>query len=392
MPTPALSIVEADDELWRTYDTLARRAYGHQVEDIQRLGAHADRRVAVRDGKVIAGGLGLAIPQFFGGRPVPGASMACGCVAPEERGSHLAAALIAERLRPLRKQGAVVATLWTASSGYVRRLGWEAPTQVFSWTVPADELRHSFRESDFQITHAATWQYRPLCNDLAARWNGPWQRPDWWATWQERQHPEMATYAFSLPGQEPGGVLSVAGERHPSQGQRLVVYDFWAADQAVAAAMLSFLGRHNSRLSTIAFERTSLPPAPLLMHHLRRTGSLTARAWHSWMLRILDLRKAIQLRGWPDEVDLTLPIEVVAEDSRATDRFLLRISGGEGDLEPTTREGQLTLTQGQIAAWYAGGYRSAAAAQLAGVSGAPRALAQLLQATTDREPWLADYF
>jgi predicted N-acetyltransferase YhbS len=253
-------IVEADDELWRTCDTLARRAYGHQAEDIQRLGAHTDRRVAVRDGKVIAGGLGLLVPQFFGGRPVPGASMACGCVAPGERGGHLAAELIAERLRPLREQGAVVATLWTASSGYVRRLGWGGADPGLLWTVPADELRHSFRESDFTITHVATGQYGPLCDDLAARWNGPWQRPHWWATWQERQHPDMATYAFCLPGQEPGGVLSVAGERHPGEGRALVVYDFWAADQAAAAAMFAFPGRHNSRISTVAFQRTGLPP------------------------------------------------------------------------------------------------------------------------------------
>ncbi|MFJ9381118.1 enhanced intracellular survival protein Eis [Streptomyces sp. NPDC101455] len=392
MTTPGLDIVEADDDLWRTYDALARRAYGHPVEDIPRLGEHADRRVAVPDGKVVAGGLGLLIPQFFGGRPVPGASMACGCVAPEERGGQLAGELIAERLRPLQEQGAVVATLWTASTGYVRRLGWEAPAQVCSWTVPADELRRSFRDSDFKITHVTTGQCRPLCNDLAARWNGPWQRPDWWETWQERQHPDMATYAFNLPGREPSGVLSVAGERHPTEGQQLVVYDFWAADQTVSAAMLAFLGRHNSRISTVAFQRTGLPPAPLLTHHLRRSGALTARAWHPWMLRILDLRQAVQLRGWPDDTDLTLPIEVVTEDGKATDRFILRIAGGNGELASTTREGQLTLTRGQFAVWYAGGYRSTAAAQLAGADGAPRALAQLLKATADREPWLADYF
>jgi predicted acetyltransferase len=128
------------------------------------------------------------------------------------------------------------------------------------------------------------------------------------------------------------------------------------------------------------------------MHHLRLSGSLTARAWHPWMLRILDPCQAIQLRGWPDDVDPSLPIEIVAEGSGATDRFILRISGGEGELEPTTREGQLTLPRGQMAVWYAGGYRSATAAHLAGVGGAPRALAQLLKATADREPWLADYF
>ncbi|MFL4909453.1 enhanced intracellular survival protein Eis [Streptomyces sp. MMS24-I2-30] len=392
MTTPALDIVEADDEQWRTYDTLARRAYGHPVEDILRLGAHADRRVAVRDGKVVAGGLGLLIPQYFGGRPVPGASMACGCVAPEERGGQLAGELVAARLRPLQEQGAVVATLWTASTGYVRRLGWEAPARVYSWTVSTDELRRSFRESGFEITHGTDEQVRLLCNELAARWNGPWERPDWWDAWQQRQHHDIATYRFNRPGQAPTGVLSVGSERHPSEGRRLVVYDFWAGDQAAAAAMFAFLGRHNSRIPSVFFQRTGLPPTLVLLHHLHRSSSLAARAWHPWMLRVLDPVQAIQLRGWPDELDLALPIEVVTEDGNATQRFVLRITGGEGQLEPTARTGKLTLTRGQIAVWYAGGYRSVAAAEIAGVRGDPRALAQLLTATADREPWLADYF
>ncbi|GGX58560.1 GNAT family N-acetyltransferase [Streptomyces chartreusis] len=387
-----LDIVEADNELWREYDTLARRAYGHPVADIMLLGTHADRRVAVRGGKVIAGGLGMLIPQFFGGQPVPSASLACGCVAPEERGDRLAGRMVAERLRPLTEQGAVLATLWTASTGYVRRLGWEAPAQVYSWTVSTDELKHSFSAADFETTHGATAPARLLRNDLATQWNGTWQRPGWWEDWQHRQHPDLATYQFNRPGQEATGVLSVAGERHPVEGRQLGVYDFWAADTQTASAMFAFLGRHNSRISTVAFQRTGLPPAPLLLHHLHRSSSLTARSWHPWMLRVLDLSRAVQMRGWPDEADLTVPIEVVTENGEATERFTLRIAGGKGELTPATREGQLTLTRGQFAAWYAGGYRGTAAAALAGVTGDPKALARLLLATSDREPWLADYF
>ncbi|MBT2505890.1 GNAT family N-acetyltransferase [Streptomyces sp. ISL-98] len=392
MSDSAVVFVEADDELWLRYSALARRAYGQRVEDVMHLGAHADRRVAVRAGQVVAGGMGLLVPQLFGGRPVPSASMACGCVAPEERGARLGASMIAERLRPLREQGAVLATLWTTSTGYGRHLGWEAPTPVYSWTVPTEELHRNFSDSGFEITCGTTAQTFRLQDDLAARWNGPWKRPDWWQGWQQRQHPEMATYRFNQPGQEPTGVLSAAAGRHPTEGRQLIVYDFWAADQAAASAMFAFLGRHGSRLAAVAFQRTALPPAPLLLHHLHRFGSLVARSWHPWMLRILDVRQAIQLRGWPDEMDLTLPIEIVTEDGEATERLMLRVSHGKGELAPTTHEGKITLTRGQFAVWYAGGYRSTAAARLAGVDADPRALAQLLTATADREPWLPDHF
>ncbi|MFE0063366.1 sterol carrier protein domain-containing protein, partial [Streptomyces sp. NPDC059003] len=160
----------------------------------------------------------------------------------------------------------------------------------------------------------------------------------------------------------------------------------------VAAAMFAFLGRYNSRIPTVAFQRTGLPPAPLLLHHLHRCGSLAARAWHPWMLRVLDVRQAVQMRGWLDDIELALPLEVATEDGESTERFTLQISGGKAELTPTTHEGHLTLTRGQFAVWYAGGYRSRAAATLAGVDADPKPLARLLRATAEHEPWLADYF
>ncbi|MFJ2901140.1 GNAT family N-acetyltransferase [Streptomyces sp. NPDC087212] len=136
-----MAVLEADDALWQEYQDLTVRSYGHRVEDVARLREHGDARVAVRDGRVIGGGLALAVPHFFGGRPVPGACLAGGCIAPEARGSRLWSTLLEERLRPLKEQGAVLATAWTASTGYGHRMGWAAPSQVYSWTVPTDELR-----------------------------------------------------------------------------------------------------------------------------------------------------------------------------------------------------------------------------------------------------------
>ena len=392
MNSSELVFVEASDAQWDEYGVLARRAYGQPVDDIARLGAYADRRVVLRGGTVVAGGLGLLIPQWFGGRPVPSASMACGCVAPEERGGQLAARLIVERLRPLREQGAVLATLWTSSTGYVRRMGWEAPAAVSSWTVPTGELRRRTEEPDVEIQPGDTSELGALQDALAARWNGTWQRPAWWDAWQQAQHPHLNTYRFSPAGQEPTGVLSVAGERHPVDGRRLVVHDFWAADHTTAAAMLAFLGRHDSRIPTVEFQRTGVPPGPLLLHAMHRSGAASAHSWHPWMLRVLDLRRAVQARGWHQEVTVDLPLGVVAEDGQQVEHYILHIAQGIGELTPVSTTADLVLTRGQFAVWYAGGYRTATAAALAGVDGAPASIARLVTATNDQEPWLADYF
>jgi predicted acetyltransferase len=390
----SLRVIAADEGLWREYGDLVVRSYGHTVGDVTRLRPHGDARVGVRSGRVVAGGLGLLVPQFFGGQPVPSACMAAGCVAPEERGGRLTALMLAERIRPLRERGAVLSTVWTTSTGYAHRLGWAAPAPVFSWTVPTDELKRSFDGAGYEITHedAPDPRSQRLQQDLASCWNGPWQRPPWWESWQQDVHPQLTTYRFNRPGHETEGVLSLTFDRDSDGRREVAVHDFWAATNGAAAAMFAFLGRHNSRIPSVSFQRTGLPPTAALLGQLHRAGSASARHWHPWMLRVLDLCEAVRLRGWPEWVDATIPLDVVAETGTAEEHFTLRVAGGEGQLEQGSGPGRCTLSRRQFAVWYAGGYRTATAAVLAGVAGDPRDIAELIQTTADREPRLSEYF
>ncbi|MFJ4689437.1 enhanced intracellular survival protein Eis [Streptomyces sp. NPDC088789] len=385
-----VTVVQADDQQRADYQALALRSYGQPVKDITLLGPHADLRVAMRGGRVIGGGLDLSVPQYFGGRPVPGVSLAAGCIAPEERGEHLWSLLLDKRLEAMKDRGAVLATAWSTSTGYGRRMGWAAGTPVFSWTVPTDELRRSFDDTGFTVTHADTGHGGPWQQELAARWNGPWQRPTWWDAWQQDVHPGLTHYRFALPGRDPDGLLSIDFAEHPGGGRCLMVHDFWAATARAAAAMLSFTGRHNSRIPTAWFQRTALPPAPLL-HGLHRAGTATATSWHPWMLRILDAAKAVKLRGWPTDLDLTLPL-TISTPARPT-TYTLRIHGGHGELAPDSGPGHpVSLTERQFARWYAGGYRSPAAAALDGVDGDITGITRLVAAAGGAEPWLPEYF
>jgi predicted acetyltransferase len=386
-----LTFAPADDGRWQQYDELATRSYGHRVGDITALREHADLRVAIRDGRVVAGGLGFVIDQFFGGSPVPSACLGAGCVAPEERGHHLAARMTAERLRPLREQGAVISTNSTSSNGYARRLGWEAPVQVFAWTVATDDLKRSFTGDDFEIEHGLTEDAQTLQRDLARQWNGPLLRPAWWSPWKQNKS-ALTTYRFNRPGHSTAGVLSLATKRRERHGMSLVVHDFWAASQPAAAAMLAFLGRHNTRAETIEFRRGALPPYPTLLHNLHRYRP-SAESWHPWMLRILDIPEAIRLRGWPADLTTAVPIEIENETGDALDRWMFQVKAGAAEITPTHIEGQVTFTRPQLAVWYAGGYRSATSARMAGVHAESEpALAALVRTTADLEPWLPDHF
>jgi predicted acetyltransferase len=386
-----LSFTAADDGLWQQYDELATRAYGHPVGDITDLREHADLRVATREGRVVAGGLGLLVNQFFGGSPVPSACLGAGCVAPEERGEHLATRMAAERLRPLQEQGAVISAISTSSTGYARRLGWEAPVPVFAWAVATDDLKRSFTGEDIEIEHGLTHDAQDLQRNLARQSNGPVQRPDWWFGWKQKKS-SLTTYRFHRPGGPTTGMLSLATKRRERHGMNLVVHDFWAANHSTATAMLAVLGRHNTRAETIEFRRGTLPPYPTLLHHLHRHRT-TAEAWHPWMLRILNIPEAIRLRGWPTDLNATVPIEIENENENAWDRYLLQVTAGSAEINPTHAESKVTLTRRQLAVWYAGGYRTATSARMDGINAvSEKALATLVRCTTDLEPWLPDHF
>jgi len=403
-----LTVIDADEHHWREYCELAARSYGQPIADITALYDHTDTRVAVRGGRVVAGGIGMLIPQFFGGRPVPSACMALGCVAPEERGSQLAVHMLTERTRPLQEQGAVLTTLWTTSTGYAHRAGWEAPVPVFTWSLPTDELKRSFDNgtvvdtevegevtaevgAEVTVAHGTSPDTAALQRELAARWNGPLLRPHWWDPWKQHKL-GLVSYRFHRRGHRPAGLLSMAFTDHPTEGTRIVVHDFAAADHDIARAMFAFLGRHNSRVQTVEFQRTGLPPHPQLPHHLRRAGAGAAHVRHPWMLRVLDLQAAIRLRGWPAHLDLTLPLEIDTDHGGPGERFTLRIVSGAGELVPSTRAGRVRLTRRQFAVWYSGGYRTVTAAAMAGVLGDPTDLTSLVGSTAEREPWLPDHF
>lgn len=283
-----------------------------------------------------------------------------------------------------------ISAIVASSTGYARRFGWEAPTGVLAWAVATDDLKQSFTGEDFEVEHGLTDEAGVLQRDLARQWNGPVRRPTWWTRWkQDKNNP--TSYRFARPGHTTSGLLGLTTKQHERHGMSLAVHDFWAADQPTAAAMLAFLGHHNSRARTVEFRRGVLPPYPTLLHGLRHHRT-TAEAWHPWMLRILDVPEAIRLRGWPDGLTTAVPIEIENETGD-WGRWMLQVRSGAAEIVPTRVEGQVTFTRRQLAVWYAGGYRSSTSARMAGVHAvSEKALTTLVRSTAQFEPWLPDHF
>ncbi|MFK0242743.1 sterol carrier protein domain-containing protein [Microbacterium sp. NPDC090281] len=179
--------------------------------------------------------------------------------------------------------------------------------------------------------------------------------------------------------------------KHEVHGMELFVEDFWCGSSQVERAMLAFLGAHSTRLRTVQFRRASMPPGGFPARYLHRFDA-QAEAWHPWMLRLLSVKGALEARGWGEEVALVTHVGLL-ENGRTQNVYMIEISSGHAQVTPSPKEPDVCLSQGQLAVWYAGGYRSANSARSAGVySRTEQALRAFVAATSASEPWIPDLF
>jgi predicted acetyltransferase len=193
-----------------------------------------------------------------------------------------------------------------------------------------------------------------------------------------------------MVGQAVSGLVGIATKRREPRGMSLIVHDFWAADADTTAAIHGFLARFHTRADTVEFRRGVLPPYPTLLHGLHRYR-VTARAWHPWMLRILDIGSALGMRGWP--VDMTFAATIEVDTPPVPFRCRLTVADGAAAVETVEKDPEVRFTPGQFAVWYAGGYSSSATARYGGVrADSTGLLTTLIRATTHEDPWLPDLF
>jgi 8-oxo-dGTP pyrophosphatase MutT (NUDIX family) len=120
--------------------------------------------------------------------------------------------------------------------------------------------------------------------------------------------------------------------------------------------------------------------APSLPEQVVRGRFQTVRATEEAAGRVAELRNIV----FPSS-----PLELSAMGGPQVDYLVPLL-----DLHNRTPvRATVTFTPHQLAVWYAGGYRTATAARMAGVQAdSETALTALIRATADHEPWLPDHF
>lgn len=345
-----------------------------------------------REGGATLGGF-LLIPmgQFWGGRSVKMAGFAGVATRPEVRGKGVATRLMTAGVRELRSSGFPLAALYPATQPLYRRVGFEQAGARFEHKGAITALPSGARELRVRaFTPADLLAVKRIYSEYARTQNGWVDRGPY--IWHRIQHPRGAVAHGYVVEREGGGGLDgyvfLIRAQKPTLRQDILINDMAARTPEAWARLLSFVRDHASLAEEVVFYGAPNDPRLTLLNEQH----LPSKFLDAWMIRVLDVEKALTARGYPRGVAATLELEVrddLLEENSG--RFILEVQGGEARVK-RGGEGGLKCDARQLAALYSG-YRSASLLRAFGALSATDAATETADALfTGPGPATPDFF
>ena len=326
MPTPELTYtnITANEApgLWETISQALHRSI--QPGWNEHVGHERFR--AVRMGSEIVGGMGI-IPmgQWFGGRLVPAGAVTSVGVAPEGRGIGAASVLMHGALREMQASGMVISTLFPSSARVYRSFGYERSGVKLTYEAPVKEMRTLSNElSMTEAREVDREEMVLLFNKRGSIGNGNLDRGDvLWDLILGTRGRQVFTYIVK-DGAEPVGYVNFQQAR---SADHIRVRDMVALTPEAAQRLLRFFSDHRTVIETISWNGPPNDPLMLMMEE-QEAKQIQSR---DWMVRILNVKSALEARGYPAAVEISLALTI--EDpllDENTGTWTLDVSGGRG--------------------------------------------------------------
>lgn len=302
------------------------------------------------DGETLAAqSLLLQMDSFFGGAPVPTAGIGNVTVAPEYRGNGSASSILVETLHEARRRGAVLSTLFGGAPGLYRKLGYELIARSKLWSIPIHAFHGVRRTEEISLRQATiddTPQVLALYQRVAAKATAMAARHELPLTSQQ-----TTTLAFN--GDDLVGYMLWGTEQQPA-GLVVQVAELIALSAEGYNALLSSLGTWGSVATSVTLQAVDTHPALALL-----PGLATPLSVAPYMLRILDLKTAVESRHW-NRVNASFCLEI-DDPLFASNHGIWKLEANGGGIE-LNRAGaendseapKVTLSAPGLALWYAG--------------------------------------
>ncbi|MHC4940302.1 MAG: GNAT family N-acetyltransferase [Planctomycetota bacterium] len=292
----------------------------------------AEARALSREGEIVAGFVRRPMGQWWGGRSVPMLGVAAVGVAPHARGSGVATALMHEAVCEMYTDGFPLSVLFAASFPLYRRAGYELAGnvhQISAALVPLQGDRSLPMRRARDEDEAAL---RELQRAVVSERNGPLDRSD--VMWRRQMSGpggkgKCDVHVVENEGRIDGYIAHVQRERGGKL--TLAVRDIVARNEAAGRRLLGFLADHKAQVQYAAWNGDAADPIVTLLN----TRRYRIVSCDQWMLRIVDLKKALEQRGYPAGVRGSLHLELEDDLLEANcGRWILEVEGGAGRVRP----------------------------------------------------------
>lgn len=347
---------------------------------IARVG-HKNLRV-IEVGGAIVGGLGFyKMGQFFGGKSVPLAGVTGVGVALEHRGKKLAQRLVRATLAELAP-AFPLAGLYASTATLYRSVGFEQAGARFTYRVAPDRLPRGDHELPCREV-AGFEELAPLYEDRARAWTGHLDRSR--AIWERTlaTPPDMPPVRAYVVGDTPQGYAVIrCGALDFKRGFPVYVRDLLWSTPVAARRLVALLRDLSSLAEHVEWAGCAADPLVSLLPEQSQEVTASER----WMLRVLDVRGALEARGYPPistEIHLRVRDELLPHNDGD---FVLTLDRGSPSVARGGRA-DVTLDARALAALYSGFAHPTSLPGL--VTGDATALAA---AFAGPEPWCVDHY
>lgn len=356
--------------------------------------ATPERIRVVRENNTVVGGLFiLPFGQWWQGHCVPTAGIAAVAVAPHMRGRGVAGTMMRGALREARDQGTPLSALYPASVSLYRKFGYELAGSRFFATIRTTSIPRFGQDSAdvalLPITESDEEEIQNHQQTWAADHHGHLRRIDYlWNSVMQRRGQKALGFCVREKDNITGHIYYRQERSGNVHHQRMIVSDLAYSTPAAAKQLLTFISDHRSLIKEV-----SLPTGPnetilALFPELQYKLALDIH----WMVRILDVPAAFQMRGYPETANGTLHFDI-ADDlfPENTGKFILNLVNGTPTIEQGG-DGTLQLDIRTLTSLYTGFSTATDLAAIGKVKTTPDQATIANSIFAAPYPWMRDQF
>lgn len=323
---------------------------------LEKAGHHNIRILKDQSNTLHAGLLLVPMGQFFAGRSIPTLGIAGVAVPPESRAQGAALEIMRAAVREARDTNFPLSTLYPATKALYRKAGYEEAGLYCEATLDPQLINVRARNDEAPTIRPFTDADRPalraLYTRLATNADGHLDRRDYiWNRVESPRDGKATGFVIPSPANTIDGYIWFLQKRRDSGKHETIITDIAAASPRAARRLLSFLNDQRSMCEEIIWRVA--PANPILMALPEASYHLSFK--YEWMLRIADVKSALESRAYPPSTRLALNLHIdddLIPDNNNT--FSLSIDNARARVTPTTNSPDARLHTRGLAALYSG--------------------------------------